>query len=146
VSESTPPPADASATGGRSHGADGEYVAGARPTFGRFAVAVIAVVAAAALVWVLWAAWSFANRTTGHVVSYQLADRSVTITIEVVRKPGTAAECLIRSRNQAGAEVGRKVVTIPAGPDRSVVVTETFPTSDRPISGELRQCRSAPGR
>jgi hypothetical protein len=123
-----------------------EYVAAARHTFGPVAIAVIAVIAAVALGWLLWAAWSFANRTTGRVVSYEPSDRSVTITIEVVRKPGTAAECLLRSRNEAGTEVGRKLVSIPAGPERRVVTTETLTTSDRPISGELRECRSTPVR
>ena len=113
-------------------------------TFGPVAVVVITIVAAAGLAWVLWVAWSFANRTTGRVLSYDTEPRSVTITFEVLRKSGTAAECLIRSRNEAGAEVGRKVVRIPAGPERQVVVKEKLTTSDQPISGELRGCRSLP--
>ncbi|CAN5301717.1 hypothetical protein BH20ACT5_BH20ACT5_01690 [soil metagenome] len=74
------------------------------------------------------------------VVSYEvLSDAAVRIDLQVRRDTaGAAAECIVRSRGQAGNEVGRGVVEIPPEVTR---VSVTLATTERAVTGEVEACR-----
>jgi hypothetical protein len=99
-------------------------------------LAVVGVSAAA------YAALVTSGRTTGKVVTFKTADDGVQITANIRRDPDRATECALRARNQAGAEVGRRIIVIPPGDGRKVTVSEFLSTSERPVTGEIMECRS----
>ena len=89
-----------------------------------------------------YGAWVYVHRTSGHVVKFQTSDGGVQITANVRREPGRETECALRARNYDGAEVGRRVIVIPPGEGRKVTIEEFLATSERPVTGEIQQCRS----
>ena len=83
----------------------------------------------------------------GTVVGYEVtSDRSVVVRYEIVRKAGVTAQCVIRARAADGSEVGRRLIVIPDGPDLRIARTEVLATTSRAITGEIQECRAAPGR
>ena len=66
----------------------------------------------------------------------------VVVSFEVHKPATTVASCVVRARNAAGAEVGRAVVTVPAG-SRVTRLAYTLATKDRAITGELQECGQA---
>ena len=111
----------------------------------QLAVRVVVVLTfAVAGAWLLWAAWSNAVQPKTLLLSYQIGgDREVTVRFEVVKPADAAARCVVRARNEAGLEVGRAEVDVPAG-ERRTVVTHVLRTRDRPVGGELAGCRTVP--
>jgi hypothetical protein len=100
-------------------------------------VGALAVVAGAA-----WGGLTYSRRTVGTMVSYSTSDSGVQITASVQRDPNRATECVLRARNRAGEEVGRRVLVIPPGEGRKVTLTERLATRERPITGEIQACHS----
>ncbi len=89
-----------------------------------------------------WGAKVYSSRTTAEMVSYETSEGGVRITVLIQRDPARTTECALRARNRAGAEVGRRIVVIPPGKDRKISLTEQLDTSERPITGEIKDCHS----
>jgi hypothetical protein len=118
------------------------YGPGPRPARRLVGYALLGLLAAAGLAWLLWAAYSYARPPVRATLqSYQVtSDRAVTVRFELVKDPEYAASCTVRARNRDGEEVGRREVTVPVGV-RKTVLTETLTTTERPITGEVKDCR-----
>lgn len=76
--------------------------------------------------------------------AYDVVDDNTVEVVAVVRRmdPEATLTCVLRARDVAGREVGRRVVEVPAGDDE-VVVQERLTTTSRAVLGELVQCRAA---
>jgi hypothetical protein len=76
--------------------------------------------------------------------AYDVVDDRTVEVVAVVRRadPDAALVCVLRARDAAGREVGRR--TVPVAPGRTeVVVRESLTTTSRAVLGELVQCRVA---
>ncbi|MEP6697550.1 MAG: DUF4307 domain-containing protein [Pseudonocardiales bacterium] len=73
------------------------------------------------------------------VRSFDAGPNDVRVTFEVDRPGNEPVQCLVRARDRKGAEVGRVLVRVPAGP-RHVTVIRTLATRGRPITGEVLGC------
>ena len=73
------------------------------------------------------------------------SDASVTVEFELARDPGEPATCVVRARGESGLEVGRRQFDVPPSQQRSVVVREPLPTTERAVTGELVGCRLGSG-
>ncbi|MEV0268606.1 DUF4307 domain-containing protein [Hamadaea sp. NPDC050747] len=60
----------------------------------------------------------------------------------VVRLPdGGRAQCVVRARDEAGAEIGRATVAVTAGAEpQRTVVQYRLATNGRPVTGEVERC------
>ena len=79
------------------------------------------------------------------VRSYRIVEGTgVEVTVSVRRDPARDALCLLRSRDQTGAQVGHFDLRIPADPagQDEVVATGTVPTTARAVTGEAGACLS----
>lgn len=74
-------------------------------------------------------------------VSYSVRpDNTVELTINVVRDdPSRPGVCIVRARDGAGSESGRKEVYIPSGNDHSLQTTVIHST-DRPVTADVYGC------
>jgi hypothetical protein len=109
---------------------------------GRVALGTAGVLALTAVV--SWFALRQANPAiSSAVLGYQVtSDQTVDVRFQVDKAPGRKAVCILRARNSAGEEVGRRNVAVPADPGgpRATVLSETLHTNDRAIVGEVLQC------
>ena len=115
----------------------------------RLLAVFLAVTVTALAVTVALVLWERATeeRVTGRVLGYKvLSDSAVRIRLEVVKRPGGQAFCVIRARGADGREVGRDVAPVdPTGTaDRQQQATYTLSTTARPITGELAGCSPQP--
>ena len=95
------------------------------------------------------ALWERASqeRVTGRVLGYKvLSDSAVQIRLEVDKRSGGRAFCVIRARRSDGREVGRDVAEVDATgtPDRRLSGTYTLDTTARPVTGEVAGCSPQP--
>jgi Domain of unknown function (DUF4307) len=69
-------------------------------------------------------------------------DHAVTVTFDVTTPPGGGASCTILAHTREGEEVGRALVSVPAGARGQTVtrVTYTLATTKRPVTGEVPGC------
>jgi hypothetical protein len=87
------------------------------------------------------------DRVQARVIDFQvLSDTTVRIDVEVLKREGGQAYCLVRSRGRSGAEVGRDVVVVDAvGTAKRVVrVEHELATSERAVTGEVGRCTDVP--
>ena len=70
-----------------------------------------------------------------------VSDASVVVEFELAREPGEPATCVVRARGESGLEVGRRQFDVPPSGQRSIVVREALPTTERAVTGELVGCR-----
>jgi hypothetical protein len=87
------------------------------------------------------------DRVQARVIDFQvLSDTSVRIDVEVLKREGGQAYCLVRSRGRSGAEVGRDVVVVDAvGTSQRVVRLEhELTTRERAVTGEVGRCTDVP--
>ncbi|MCW2680976.1 MAG: hypothetical protein JWM62_2377 [Frankiales bacterium] len=87
------------------------------------------------------------DRVRARVIDFQvLSDTSVRIDVEVLKREGGQAYCLVRSRGSSGAEVGRDVVVVDAvgTAERVVRVEHELTTSERAVTGEVGRCTDVP--
>ena len=88
-----------------------------------------------------------AEDVRGRVISFDVqSDRLVVLDVEVSKPAGGKAYCVLRARNEAGAEIGRDVAVLDAVGTPSTVVRNRFPlaTTARSVTGELAQCTGTP--
>jgi hypothetical protein len=89
-----------------------------------------------------YATWVTDRHPKAKVSTFETSESGVRVTTTIRRDPGRTTECALRARNDAGAEVGRRTLVIPPGESRSVTLTEFLETRERPVTGEVRDCRS----
>lgn len=109
-------------------------------------LAVTVTALAAAVTIALWER-ATEERVTGRVLGYKvLSDSAVRIRLEVSKRPGGQAFCVIRARSADGREVGRDVADVDATgtSDRRQRKTYTLSTTARPVTGELAGCSPQP--
>lgn len=78
----------------------------------------------------------------GKMVAYEVLDnQTVSVTISVTRKnPSTPVVCLVRARSRDGAETGRREVLVGPADARTVQVTTTVKSYQRPLVGDIYGC------
>lgn len=81
----------------------------------------------------------------GEMVAYQvLDDQTVEVTISVTRKdPALPVVCIVRARSRDGAETGRREVLVGPADARTVQVTTTVKSHQRPYVGDIYGCGTA---
>ena len=104
--------------------------------------ALVGLAFAVALFRVLGPDTSAATQARGFDIT---SDASVTVEFELARDPGEPATCVVRARGESGLEVGRRQFDVPPSRERSIVVREPLPTTERAVTGELVGCRLGSG-
>ena len=98
-----------------------------------------------ALAWTLYQRYGVDDvpvRPTGFEV---LGDDAVRVEFEVTPPDGGTAWCLVRARDEGGAEVGREFVRVPAREDGEPVrVEHVLPTTGLSVTGEVPRCLPRP--
>ena len=87
------------------------------------------------------------DRVQARVIDFQvLSDTTVRIDVEVLKREGGRAYCLVRSRGSSGAEVGRDVVVVDAvgTAERVIRLEHDLTTSERAVTGEVGRCTDVP--
>jgi Domain of unknown function (DUF4307) len=122
---------------------EGRYGSPPRPWRRLAAIFIVTALAAGAVAWLGWAALHHAHPSVrATLLRYQVTSRStVEVEFELVKEEGVAAVCVVRARNSAGEEVGRRTVRFPEGGPQRRIVTETLATRDTAILGEVRECQ-----
>jgi len=71
-----------------------------------------------------------------------LTDHAVTVRFDVTTPPGGGATCTVLAHTREGEEVGRALVSVPAGAPGQTVsrVAYTLATTKRPVTGEVPGC------
>ena len=113
---------------------------------GRITAVVLGVLFAGLLAAIAFALFSRfgVDRGVARVIDFQvLSDSVVRIDVEVVKPRGSPVWCLLRSRGEDGAEVGREVVMLapPGDPGRVVRREHELATTARAVTGEAAGCR-----
>ena len=82
------------------------------------------------------------NAVEGDAAAYQvLDDQTVSITISVTRKdPAIPVVCIVRARSRSGAETGRREVLVGPSEAKTVQVTTTLKSYERPFVGDIYGC------
>lgn len=82
------------------------------------------------------------NAVEGDAAAYEVLDeQTVSITISVTRKdPATPVVCIVRARSRSGAETGRREILIGPSEARTVQVTTTLKSYQRPFVGDIYGC------
>ena len=109
-------------------------------------VALLAVVMLAVLVFFgfrLYRAYGDQDYSAA-VTRFTIADNAVDVEFIVRLPAGGRAECVVRSRDASGVEIGRATVPVVAGadPDRTVA-RYRLATRGRPVTGEVAGCAPA---
>lgn len=106
--------------------------------------ALAVVVAVAALAWVWFGYFSPRDSVSGQLLSYEhVSPTAVEARVAVTREPGEAAVCVLRTLDYTGTEVGRVTVSLPAGPETSLVRDVRIDSLAPVRTAELVTCRAA---
>jgi hypothetical protein len=106
----------------------------------RWLFTFIALVVSGIVAWVAYLNLGPAPISADRVGFVEQPGNSMSITINVTRDdPGKAGVCIVRVRDLAGAESGRKEVLIPAGNNHSRQTT-VVRSVDRPVTAEVFGC------
>lgn len=116
------------------------------PTARRAGLVILGLLLAAALAWWVWIAAMRSNPDVRwDLQGYEVvSDTSIELTWVVDRPPGVALDCVLRARDESGAEVGRNRVPVPAGDTESNTVQHTLVTTARAVNGEVLTCLEIP--
>lgn len=132
-----------SAPGPGGHAAADRYGRVRRGASRRAVVPLAAALLAAGVGFAAYATWATDKHPKAKVATFETSDSGVRVTVTIRREPDRTTECVLRARNELGAEVGRRTLVVPPGEGRSVTLTEFLQTRERPVTGEVRDCRSA---
>ena len=70
-----------------------------------------------------------------------LDDQTVEVTISVTRRdPSTPVVCIVRARARDGSETGRRELLVPGTQAKTVQITTTVKSFQRPAVGDLYGC------
>ncbi|MDX3529910.1 DUF4307 domain-containing protein [Streptomyces sp. ID05-39B] len=81
------------------------------------------------------------NKISGELITFQVADDSVRVHLEVRKDAGTSGYCTVRSQAEDGAEVGRADFRF-SGPDTRIDKVVTLRTTSRGTTAELLGCHA----
>ena len=115
----------------------------------RVLAVLIALTVTALAVGIAAALWERATqeRVAGRILGYKvLSDSAVQIRLEVGKRAGGRAFCVVRARGADRREVGRDIAAVdPDGTsDTRLRTTFTLRTSARPVTGEIAGCSPQP--
>jgi Domain of unknown function (DUF4307) len=107
-------------------------------------VGLTVLVAGAALTWVVWAGLHHSRPdVAARLRTFDVVDeRAVTATIDVERRPGAAAVCLLEAQAADHLVVGERQVRIPPGPQESLSRTYRIRTERLATNAVLDGCVS----
>jgi len=107
-----------------------------------FVLAGLVIVAGVAIAVKLYRQYTVAPYQVTIIGVRDLSDHAVTVTFDVTTPPGGSASCTVLAHTRDGEEVGRALVSVPAGPPGQTVsrVTYTLATTKRPVTGEVPGC------
>ena len=109
-----------------------------------FTVLVVALVAA--VLQTLWERYT-AQTVSGNALGFTVtSDFSVSVRVEAMKRPGSRAYCIVRSRDRSGAEVARDVLAVDAvgTGSRTARAEMTLRTTARAVTGEITGCSAEP--
>jgi hypothetical protein len=102
---------------------------------------IVGLMLAAGVGWLLYRASTDAVRSS--VVAWQTpADRAMSVTIEVVRRPGTDVTCDLVALDLRHVVVGQVKVQVPAGGEWRTRVDAQIPLQGDAVAPDLRDCES----
>ncbi|MEV6408133.1 MULTISPECIES: DUF4307 domain-containing protein [Streptomyces] len=81
------------------------------------------------------------NKISGELITFQVADDSVRVHLEVRKDAGTSGYCTVRSQAENGAEVGRADFRF-SGTDTRIDKVVTLRTTSRGTTAELLGCHA----
>ncbi|WP_328735242.1 DUF4307 domain-containing protein [Streptomyces bobili] len=81
------------------------------------------------------------NKISGELITFQVADDSVQVHLEVRKDAGTSGYCTVRSQAENGAEVGRADFRF-SGTDTRIDKVVTLRTTSRGTTAELLGCHA----
>ncbi|MEU0113126.1 DUF4307 domain-containing protein [Streptomyces bobili] len=81
------------------------------------------------------------NKISGELITFQVADDSVRVHLEVRKDAGASGYCTVRSQAEDGAEVGRADFRF-SGPDTRIDKVVTLRTTSRGTTAELLGCHA----
>ncbi|USQ83197.1 DUF4307 domain-containing protein [Streptomyces phaeoluteigriseus] len=81
------------------------------------------------------------NKISGELITFQVADDSVRVHLEVRKDAGASGYCTVRSQAEDGDEVGRADFRF-SGPDTRIDQVVTLRTTSRGTTAELLGCHA----
>ncbi|MFF7532293.1 DUF4307 domain-containing protein [Streptomyces bobili] len=81
------------------------------------------------------------NKISGELITFQVADDSVRVHLEVRKDAGASGYCTVRSQAENGAEVGRADFRF-SGADTRIDKVVTLRTTSRGTTAELLGCHA----
>ena len=129
-----------------TNGANAEAMAAryGRPSAARRRVgfAVIALGVAALLAWVVWAALGQSGNNVGGLVeSFDVrSPHEVSVTVQITRTSTDAVHCTISAMASDHAEVGQRVVRLPAGSSGTRTITTVVRTEREATTADVVDC------
>jgi hypothetical protein len=81
------------------------------------------------------------NKISGELITFQVADDSVRVHLEVRKDAGASGYCTVRSQAEDGAEVGRADFRF-SGTDTRIDKVVTLRTTSRGTTAELLGCHA----
>lgn len=105
-------------------------------------LAVVAVLGLLAAGWLIWTGLHNANRDVRWSdIGYSVRDDgATTVTFDVVKDADRSARCWVHALNRHYAPVGVAEVEIGPAPDTVVRTTANVRTTERAVSGLVREC------
>jgi uncharacterized protein DUF4307 len=106
----------------------------------RWLYIAIALVAGVVVAWVAYVNLGPAPISADQVSYSVQPDNSMELTINVIRDdPSRPGVCIVRTRDNTGAESGRKEVFVPSGDNHSLQTT-VIRSIDRPVAADIFGC------
>ncbi len=112
----------------------------------RWALVGTVVVAVGFIATVIWVAFAFVSSQSikTNTLSYtHISGSEISVTFSVNAAPGTPLDCSLEALNSVRAQVGYKVVHIPAQSERLTTHSATITTQGSAVSGVVRKCEKA---
>ncbi len=132
--------ADASAAGALAQ----RYGTGPRRQRGQRRMVMLVAIAliAAFAVWLIWRASTGADvPIDARVVSFEaIDDTAMDVTVLIDFDPAATASCALEVQGDAKSIVGWLVIDLPAGGDRSRLVTQRINTTEKGVTGLISRC------
>lgn len=132
--------ADASAAGALAQ----RYGTGPRRQRGQRRMVMLVAIAllAAFAVWLIWRASTGADvPIDARVVSFEaIDDTAMDLTVLIDFDPAATASCALEVQGDAKSIVGWLVIDLPAGGDRSRLVTQRINTTEKGVTGLISRC------
>ena len=125
---------------------DERYGRGRKRSFDRrFAWGAVGVLVAAGLAFVLFGGWQQGSDLEFKDLHYSVeSERSVEVDVQVTAAADAQIVCAIEALSESHSTVGWKLVTLPAGDERTRRFTTTLVTTSPATTGRVRDCWEQP--